>query len=137
MAKNETWVTIKGRHVLLDGEGKIADEKLRKKMEKDEDEDEWKDPEELEEGEDQFKDLDKIVKAAAKAAKVGDGRLEQQRSNLESQILKVKTKIAELKLSKKSFQGDRHTVKTRRDLSEEIYSYEQTLADLREKLEDL
>lgn len=135
MAKNENWVTIKGRHVLLDDEGKVADKELRKKME--EGEDEWKDSDELEEGEDQFKDLEKIVKAAAKAAKVGDGRREHQRSNLESQILKVKTKIAELKLSKKQFQGDRHTAKTRRDLSDEIYSYEQTLADLRKKLEDL
>ena len=122
MAKNENWVTIKGRHVLLDDEGKVADKELRKKME---------------EGEDQFKDVDKIAKAASIAARDRDGRLEQQRSNLESQISKVKTKIAELKLSKKSFQGDRHTVKTRRDLSDEIYSYEQTLADLRQKLKDL
>ena len=134
MAEEGRWVTIKGRHVLLDGEGKIADKKLRKQMEADDFEER---DELLEEGEDQFKDLDKIVKAASIAARAGDGRREQQRSNLESQILKVKTRIAELKLSKKSFQGDRHTVKTRRDLSDEIYSYEQTLADLRQKLEDL
>lgn len=135
MAEEGRWVTIKGRHVLLDGEGKIADKKLRKQMEADDWEE--KDDELLEEGEDQFKDLDKIVKAAAKAAKVGDGRREHQRSNLESQILKVKTRIAELKESKKRFQGDVHAVKTRRDISDEIYSYEKTLADLRQKLEDL
>ena len=122
MAKNENWVTIKGRHVLLDDEGKVADKELRKKME---------------EGEDQFKDLDKIVKAASIAAGAGDGRREQQRSNLESQISKVKTKIAELKESRKRFQGDLHAVKTRRDISDEIYSYEKTLADLRQKLKDL
>lgn len=122
MAKNETWVTIKGRHVLLDGEGKIADKKLRKKME---------------EGEDQIKDLDKVVKAASNAALDGDGRREQQRSKLKSQILKVKTRIAELKESKRRFQRDSHAVQTRRNISDEIYSYEETLADLRQKLKDL
>ena len=117
MAKNENWVTIKGRHVLLDDEGRIADKKLREQMEAD--------------------DVDKIVKAAASAALDGDGKREQQRSSLESQILKIKTKIAELKESKRRFQGDLHAVKTRRDISDEIYTYEKTLADLRQKLNDL
>ena len=134
MAKNENWVTIKGRHVLLDDEGRIADKNLRKKMEADDFEER---DELLEEGEDQFKDLDKIVKAASIAARAGDGRREQQRSNLESQILKVKTRIAELKESRRRFQGDLHAVKTRRDISDEIYSYEKTLGDLRQKLKDL